>query len=45
MTAGTPQEIESYVKQLIEDVAQDGSFILNTGVVVDDLPRESAYLD
>jgi hypothetical protein len=29
--AGTPHEVESYVRQLIEGVVQDGGFILSTG--------------
>ncbi|HUS71247.1 MAG TPA: uroporphyrinogen decarboxylase family protein [Anaerolineae bacterium] len=36
LKAGTPQEVEGYVKQLMEDVAQDGGFILSTGSALDD---------
>lgn len=43
MKAGTPQEVESYVKQLIEDVADDGGFILSTGSALDDTTPENLH--
>jgi hypothetical protein len=35
LKAGTPQDIENYVKKLIDDVAQDGGYILANGAVLD----------
>jgi hypothetical protein len=43
LKAGTPQEVESYVKQLIEDVAQDGGYILANGAVLDDTNPENLH--
>lgn len=43
MKAGTPQQVETYVKQLIEDVAQDGGFILSTGSALDDTTPENLH--
>jgi hypothetical protein len=34
--AGTPQQMEDYVKNLIDTCAPGGGFVLGTGVVVDD---------
>jgi uroporphyrinogen-III decarboxylase len=47
LKAGTPQEVESYVKQLIDDVAQDGGYILANGAVIDDTNPENlhAFID
>lgn len=36
LKAGTPQDIENYVKRLIDEVAGDGSYILANGAVLDD---------
>jgi hypothetical protein len=36
LKAGSPQDIEAYVKGLIDDVAQDGGYILANGAVLDD---------
>lgn len=33
---GAPQEVESWVEQLIDHVGQDGGFLLSTSVVIDD---------
>ncbi|MCK8817610.1 hypothetical protein MWH28_09595 [Natroniella sulfidigena] len=38
---GTPKEVKDYVKDLMENVADDGGFILSTGVVVDDAEPEN----
>ena len=35
ITTGTPQEMDDYVRQLIEDVAGPGGFILGSGIVID----------
>lgn len=45
--AGTPQEMETYVRNLIETVGQDGGFFLSPGVVVDQARPENvrAYLE
>jgi hypothetical protein len=36
LAAGTPQEIEDYVKQLIDEVGDEGGYILANGAVLDD---------
>jgi len=36
LIAGTPEEVDAYVKQLINDVAGDGGFMLCPGIVVND---------
>ncbi len=33
ITTGTPQDMDDYVRQLIEDVAGPGGFILGSGIV------------
>ena len=38
-----PAEIKEYVKRLIDDVAQDGGFILTTGAVVDEAQPENLH--
>jgi uroporphyrinogen-III decarboxylase len=43
LKAGTPQEIEDYVKNLIDDVAQDGGYILANGAVLDDSTAENVH--
>jgi len=43
LKAGTPQEVETYVKQLIDDVAQDGGYILANGAVLDDTNPENVH--
>jgi uroporphyrinogen-III decarboxylase len=35
LTTGTVQDMDDYVRQLMEDVAGDGGFILGSGIVVD----------
>lgn len=41
--AGTPQDVEEYVKFLMDKVAQDGGFILSNGVVLDDAESENLH--
>jgi hypothetical protein len=36
LTTGTAQDMDDYVRQLIEDVAGDGGFILGSGIVIDE---------
>ncbi|UCG88749.1 MAG: uroporphyrinogen decarboxylase [Gemmatimonadota bacterium] len=43
LKAGTPQEVEAYVKQLIDDVAQDGGYILANGAVLDNTTPENLH--
>jgi uroporphyrinogen-III decarboxylase len=43
MKAGTPADVENYVKRLIDDVAGDGGFILATGAVLDDAQPENLH--
>ena len=43
LKAGTPQDVEDYVKQLLDGVAQDGGFILSTGAVLDDAAAENLH--
>ncbi|HMR68040.1 MAG TPA: uroporphyrinogen decarboxylase family protein [Anaerolineae bacterium] len=43
MKAGTPQAIEAYVKGLIDEVAQDGGYILANGAVLDDSNPENLH--
>ena len=33
---GTPEQVEAYVKDLLDDVAGDGGYILASGIVLDD---------
>jgi uroporphyrinogen-III decarboxylase len=40
LTTGTPQETDDYVRELIEDVAGPGGFILSTGIVIDEAKNE-----
>ena len=35
LTTGTVQDMDDYVRQLMEDVAGDGGFILGSGIVID----------
>ncbi len=39
--AGTPEQIDDYVKNLIDKVGQDGGFILSNGAVLDDAHAEN----
>ena len=41
LKAGTPEEVDTYVRGLLESVAGDGGFILSTGIVVDDARPEN----
>jgi uroporphyrinogen-III decarboxylase len=43
LKAGTPEQVRDYVKRLIDDVAQDGGFILSTGAVLDDAKPENLH--
>jgi uroporphyrinogen-III decarboxylase len=43
LKAGTPQEVEAYVRKLIDDVAQDGGYILANGAVIDDAISENLH--
>ena len=43
LKAGTPEDVKTYVKRLIDDVAQDGGFILSTGAVLDDAVPENLH--
>ncbi len=41
LKAGTPEQVEEYVRNLIENVGQDGGFILSNGAVIDDAEAEN----
>jgi hypothetical protein len=43
LQAGTAQDVENYVKRLMDDVAGDGSFILSTGAVLDHAQPENLH--
>jgi len=43
LKAGTVEDVKTYVKRLIDDVAQDGGFILSTGAVLDDAKPENLH--
>ncbi len=43
LKAGTPVQVKTYVKNLMDDVAQDGGFILSTGAVLDDAQPENLH--
>lgn len=43
LKTGTPEQVADYVKQLIDDVAGDGGFILSTGAVLDDALPENLH--
>jgi uroporphyrinogen-III decarboxylase len=43
LVAGTPEEVSTYVKRLIDDVGRDGGYILSTGAVVDDARAENLH--
>ena len=40
LIAGSPAEVDEYVKQLIADVAGDGGFLLTPGVVTNEAKPE-----
>jgi hypothetical protein len=40
ITTGTPQEMDDYVRQLIEGAAGDGGFILGSGINIDEAKTE-----
>jgi len=40
LITGTPEEVDAYVKQLINDVAGDGGFLLTPGVVTNEAKPE-----
>lgn len=41
LKVGTPQQVEDYVKNLIENVGQDGGFMLTNGAVIEDAKPEN----
>jgi hypothetical protein len=41
--AGTPQQMEDYVKNLIDTVGQDGGYFLSPGIAVDDAEPENVH--
>ena len=41
LQTGEPEDVERYVKNLLENVAEDGGFILSNGVVLDDAREEN----
>ncbi|MBI4786062.1 MAG: uroporphyrinogen decarboxylase [Chloroflexi bacterium] len=43
LAASKPDEVADYCKRLIDDVAQDGGFILSTGAVLDDATPENLH--
>jgi uroporphyrinogen-III decarboxylase len=43
LKAATPQEVSDYVKRLIDEVGQDGGYILSTGAVLDDAEAENLH--
>jgi hypothetical protein len=43
MKASSPQEIADYVKKLVDEVADDGSYILANGAVLDDSTPENVH--
>ncbi|MDE3075829.1 MAG: hypothetical protein KGJ86_10410 [Chloroflexota bacterium] len=43
LQAGTPSDVRTYVKRLIDDVAQDGAFVLSTGAVIDQAKPENVH--
>jgi uroporphyrinogen-III decarboxylase len=43
LKAGTPKEVEEHVKQLLDDLAPDGGYILSTGAVLDDATAENLH--
>jgi uroporphyrinogen-III decarboxylase len=43
LKAGTPQDVADYVKRLIDEVAQDGGYILANGAVLDDAQPENLH--
>jgi len=43
LIAGTPEQVKTHVKQLIDDVGRDGGYILSTGATVDDAKAENLH--
>jgi uroporphyrinogen-III decarboxylase len=43
LKVGTPQQVEDYVKFLIENVGQDGGFMLTNGAVIEDAKPENLH--
>lgn len=43
LKAGRPDDVEQYVERLIDDVGQDGGYILSAGAVVDDAEAENLH--
>ena len=40
LTTGTPEDMDDYVRDLIQGVAGDGGFILGSGIVIDEAKPE-----
>ncbi|GAK54876.1 hypothetical protein U27_01707 [Candidatus Vecturithrix granuli] len=47
LKAGQPADVENYVKKLLDEVGQDGAYILSNGAVLDDCTPENfhAFID
>ena len=43
LKTATPEEVKAHVKGLIDNVGQDGGYILSTGAVVDDAKAENLH--
>ncbi|HEX9116368.1 MAG TPA: uroporphyrinogen decarboxylase family protein [Anaerolineae bacterium] len=43
LMAGTPADVEAYVRKLIDEVAGDGGYIMSTGAVVDHVKPENMH--
>ncbi len=43
LATSEPEQVQAYVKRLIDDVAPDGGFILSTGAVLDDARPDSLH--
>ena len=43
LVAATPDQVRDHVKRLIDDVGQDGGYILSTGAVIDDARAQNLH--
>jgi len=43
LIAGTPDQVKTHVKRLIDDVGRDGGYILSTGATVDNAKAENLH--